>query len=142
MNSIPKRTKVISGVFQIVAVAVLLPAGIMKFMNMPESHFIFESLEMGDFGRILIGIIELSACGLMLTTALPHYGALLALGTMLGAVIAHISALGFSVQGDGGLLVLLLCVESCACVAILFIHRSRLPLIGMVFDESKHPQSP
>ena len=95
--------KKISWIFQIIAAIILISAGWMKFKNGHTDIFIFTQLRMEPFGRYLIGILEMLAGLLLLSKNLITIGAILGFGIMCGAIIAHVSFLGFSVLGDNGL---------------------------------------
>ncbi len=117
----------------------LLSAGILlqtlyfKFTGAPESVFIFSSLGVEPWGRYLSGITELLAATLILIPSTQAFGALLAFGIMVGAVLSHIFILGIAIQGDGGLLFGLgLCV-AISCSAIIAFHRDELTKFAQSF---------
>ena len=116
---------------QVVSAVVLGGAGIMKYLGNSTDHFVFTQLEMEPFGRLLIGSIELLAALSLVTGCAAAPGALLAIATMLGAAIAHVSVLGFEVQGDGGLHILLLSIVLVTSGPVLLARRRELPVIGM-----------
>jgi len=89
---------------QVVVAGMLAMAGGGKLMGDSMSVFIFSEIGMEPTGRLMIGVIELSAAFMLLTKSFSAFGALLALSTMLGALIAHITILGTTVQDDGGML--------------------------------------
>jgi len=60
-------------------------------------------------------------------------GALLALGTISGAIFFHLTKLGIVVQDDGGLLFALAVAVFICSVFLLWLHRRTLPLIGARF---------
>ncbi len=85
---------------------------------------------MEPFGRLLIGSIEPLCAVALATNVLAAPGALLAIGTMLGAVIAHLTVLGAEVQGDGGLHLALFALVVATSGPVLLARRRELPLIG------------
>ena len=115
---------------QFVAACIIGGAGVLKFLGNPTDMLVFATLEMEPFGRYLIGTLELVAGGLLLSSSFAASGALLALGTMIGAAIAHVTVLGFEVQGDGGLHIALLSTVLVSCGSVLLQRRRELPLIG------------
>lgn len=125
-----KTNLAISWIFQIIAAAILLSAAWMKFSGNETVIFVFDELEMGHFGKIVIAIIESSAAVLLLTNNLAHLGAILGFGNMLGAAIAHISVLGIAIRGDEGRLAIFLSVVLLSTLIVIFIRRKSLPLIG------------
>lgn len=101
-----------------------------KFTAAPESVFIFSSIGMEPWGRIGSGIIELIASILILLPRTIWLGALMALGTITGALFFHLTILGVNVQGDNGLLFIMACVVFTASLITLFKERKNIPLIG------------
>ena len=120
-------TKIISWTLRIVAALILLQTLYFKFTGHPDSVAIFEELGMEPTGRILIGVIELIAAILLLVPMSVAYGALLGMGVMAGAIIGHITKLGF--EGDNLSLGILAFVVFFACAGVLFLHREQIPII-------------
>lgn len=104
---------------RIIAAAILLQTLYFKFTGAPESVYIFTTLGAEPMGRIGSGVIELIASILLLIPRTTWIGALLALGTMMGAIASHLFILGIEVQGDGGqLFVLALVVATCSAILL------------------------
>ena len=101
-----------------------------KFSGAAESVYIFEQVGQEPVGRIGSGVVELIACVLLWVPMATPVGALLALGTMSGAIFFHLTKLGIEVQDDGGLLFALALVTWAASAAVLWMHRRALPVIG------------
>jgi uncharacterized membrane protein YphA (DoxX/SURF4 family) len=123
---------ILSWILRIIVAVILAQTLFFKFTGAEESKFIFTQL-MGDneaIGRIGSGIVELLAVILILNPKTVWLGALLAIGTMLGAIFSHLTQLGISVKGDGGLLFGLACTVLVSSLVILYIHRKELPVIG------------
>ena len=116
--------------FQLVAVSILLPVGILKFQGNPVDVYIFTTLEMEPFGRFLIGAIEIGTALLLLTSAFCAVGAIMGIGIMCGAIIAHVTAIGLSVQGDGGTHIVLLASVLLSCSGIAYLRRKEIPIVG------------
>jgi uncharacterized membrane protein YphA (DoxX/SURF4 family) len=115
---------------RLAAAAILLQTLFFKFSAAPESVYIFTKIGLEPWGRIGSGVAELIAAILILIPATTWVGAGLALAVMAGAIFSHLTVLGVSVMGDGGLLFgLALAVAACSAV-LLFLQRRRLPLIG------------
>ena len=95
---------------RVIIAAILLQTLYFKFTGAPESVYIFETVGMEPWGRIGSGVVELIAASLLFVTPLRWLGALLALGTMSGALFFHLTKLGIEVQGVGGFLFILACV--------------------------------
>jgi putative oxidoreductase len=119
-------------VLQAVVAVILLQTLFFKFTGAEESRYIFTTLlgEQEALGRIGSGIVELVAAVLILIPRTAALGALLALGTISGAIFSHLTKLGLVVKDDGGLLFALALVVFAASAAILLIRRHQLPLVG------------
>ncbi len=111
---------------RIVAALILLQTLFFKFSASPESVYIFSQVHIEPWGRIGIGILELIASILLLIPRTSVFGALLALGLMVGAIITHIFIIGIEVMGDGGLLFIYSLVVLLASAYILWSRRDRL----------------
>ena len=88
---------------------------------------LFTELGMEPQGRIIIGVIELTA-GALLLSPQAATGALLAVGVMCGAIIAHLTVLGIDLKHSGLLLTVLL-----SSLIVLYVRRRDLPIIGSTF---------
>jgi putative oxidoreductase len=121
---------------RLVAAVILLQTLFFKFTGAPESVYIFtkvgefSGLPMEPFGRIGSGMVELIAAILLLIPRTSAVGALVALGTMAGAIVSHLVILGIEVQGDGGLLFALAVIVAVSSTIIALVERKNIPLIG------------
>lgn len=116
--------KILNWTLRIIAAAILLQTLYFKFTAAPESVYIFTTLGAEPMGRIGSGVIELIASILLLIPRTTWLGALLALGTMMGAIASHLFILGIEVQGDGGQLFILALVVA-TCSAILLFPKAK-----------------
>jgi len=116
-----------------VAAGILLPMGFQKLLGGEMSQMLFGTLGMEPHGRVLVGLIEMTAA-LLLLSRHKAAGALLAVGIMLGAIIAHATVLGVDVGGDGGRLVMMLGVVLLSSATVLVVRRRELPLVGSTLD--------
>jgi uncharacterized membrane protein YphA (DoxX/SURF4 family) len=115
-----KYSNILLWVCRLLAAIIMLQTLYFKFSAAEESVYIFSQLGIEPWGRIGSGIVELIAALLILYPPLTVYGAVLALGTMSGAIAAHIFKLGISVQGDGGqLFIYALLVFMCSLVLLV-----------------------
>ena len=119
-----------SWVLRIPAAFILLQTLFFKFTGAAESIHIFTTVGQEPWGRYGSGVVELVASILLFVPGLTAVGALLALGTMSGAIFFHLTVLGIDVQGDGGLLFSLAVVVWLCCAGIAWIHRRSIPIIG------------
>ncbi|MBW2380342.1 MAG: DoxX family protein, partial [Deltaproteobacteria bacterium] len=111
--------------------AILLPVGYSKLAAGGMDVMLFERLGMEPQGRIIIGLLEIIA-GLLMLSPQAASGALLAVGIMFGAIIAHATVLGVDV-GDGGRHVAMLAFVLVSSVLVLYARRRDLPIIGKSF---------
>jgi uncharacterized membrane protein YphA (DoxX/SURF4 family) len=87
---------------------------------------------MEPWGRIGSGIVELLAAILLFIPAATWLGAILALGSMTGAIFFHLTKLGIEVMDDGGLLFMLACIVFIFSASILWFQRKKIPILNKV----------
>lgn len=133
MKNLSRNQKVISWVFQIAIAVILVWMGYLKVSGNEVSVFMFN--ELGIPGtRVIIGIIEIFTALFLISSNLSPVGAIVAFGTMIGALIAHTFVLGIDIAGDEGSTFLLLFVVMILSLSIMWIRRKELPLIGHTFE--------
>lgn len=128
-----KGLLIISWILRIVVAIILLQTLFFKFTGAEESKYIFSTLMGAEnewIGRIGSGVVELIVTILILYPSTTWLGALLALGTMSGAIMSHLTQLGIIVKDDGGLLFGLAIVVFVSSAILLIIHRKAVPLVG------------
>lgn len=119
-------------VLRIVPAVIIGRAALMKLMADPNAASLFRALDMEPGGRILIGVIELVAVVLLLSSRVSAWGGLLGLGVMCGAVIAHTTVIGF--DKHLGMLFGLAIVSTVACGLLLYRLRHQVPFVKSMFD--------
>ncbi|MGB3080937.1 MAG: DoxX family protein [Saprospiraceae bacterium] len=119
---------------KLVVAVILLQTLFFKFTGAAESKYIFETVGMEPWGRIGSGIVELIAAILILMPRTSWIGAILALGTVSGAIFFHLTKLGIVVMDDGGLLFILACVVFLFSLIILWIDRQNVPVLNKLFS--------
>lgn len=107
-------------IIKLVAVVILVQTLYFKFTGAEESIYIFTTLGIEPFGRIGSGIVELIASILILFPRTTLLGALLGLGTMLGAIFSHLFILGIEVKNDGGTLFILAIITFLCCLLLIY----------------------
>lgn len=130
-----KTQTIISWALQIIVAAILFQTLFFKFTGAEESKYIFMRLGAEPWGRIASGVVELIAVILLLIPRTVPFGAILAFGTIAGAIMSHLTKLGIVVKNsdgtsDGGFLFMLACVVFISSAIILFLHRHEIPIIG------------
>ncbi|WP_284651667.1 DoxX family membrane protein [Flavobacterium terrisoli] len=121
------KNPIILWIVKLVAVVILVQTLYFKFTGAEESVYIFQTLGIEPFGRIGSGVVELIASILILIPRTTLLGALLGMGTMLGAIFSHIFVLGIEVQNDGGTLFILAVITLASCLLLVFAERNRIP---------------
>jgi hypothetical protein len=103
-----------------------------KFTYAPETQYIFADRG-GRPAATFVGVVELICVALLLFPRTAVWGAGLAMATITGALLTHLTSLGVVVvnpatgEGDGGLLFSLAVIVFLGSLAILVIHRRQLP---------------
>jgi hypothetical protein len=114
-------------IIKLTAAVILLQTLFFKFSGANESIYIFQTLGIEPYGRIGSGVVELIASILILIPRTTLLGALLGMGTMLGAIFSHLFVLGIEVQNDGGTLFLLAVITLSCCLFLVFAQRNKIP---------------
>ena len=131
--SLTKSHNILSWILQIIVAVILFQTLFFKFTGAEESKYIFSTLGLEPWGRIGSGIVELIAVILLLIPSTVTIGAILAMGTIAGAIFSHLTRLGIVVKDDGGLLFGLAVAVFVLSALILFVRRSEIPVIGCRF---------
>lgn len=124
-----KTQTILYNIARVAVAIILLQTLYFKFTAAPESVYIFTTAGIEPYGRIGSGIVELIASILLFVPGLNWLGALLALGTMSGAIATHLTILGIEVMGDGGTLFYLACIVFLCSAFIAWIQRKTIPVI-------------
>jgi putative oxidoreductase len=110
-------------------VAVMVFVSYLKLTGNAADIALFTELGMEPYGRVAIGLIE-GACALLMLSHYAAVGGVLTSAVMTGAVIAHVTKLGIIVDGDGGKHVMLLAAVMLCSLAVAYVRRRELPLVG------------
>ena len=113
---------------RLLAAAILAMAAYQKLVGAPVEMALFTELGMEPTGRLLIGVIEAS-CALLLLSPYSAVGAVLSSAVMTGALIAHATKIGFTIDGDPSIMAAWAVVMTCSLL-VVYVRRSELPLIG------------
>lgn len=130
--SLSKGLSITSWILQLVAAVILFQTLFFKFTGAKESIYIFSTVGMEPWGRIGSGVVELIASILLVIPATVTVGAIIALVTISGAIFFHLTKLGIALPAvnDRGELFTLAVVVFLVSLAILFIRRAEIPIIG------------
>jgi len=118
--------KIFVWVLRLIAAYILLQTLGHKFGGSEESKYIFTTVGMEPWGRYGSGIVELNASILLIIPRTVAFGALLAIGTMSGAIFFHLTKLGIVVMSDGGQLFYMALIVWIACAILLWIYKSQI----------------
>ena len=128
-DTLPQTQRIASWVCCLIAAGIMLETLPFKFTGAAESVYIFSKMGTDPWMRWTQGIWELLASICLLTPRLRWAGGVLATSAMAAAVLSHLTWLGFSVQGDHGLL-FAMAVSSFVCAfTVLILHRHSIPFI-------------
>ena len=127
-----KGLSITSWILQLVAAVILFQTLFFKFTGAKESIYIFSTVGMEPWGRIRSGVVELIASILLVIPATVTIGAIISLATISGAIFFHLTKLGIALPAvnDRGELFALAVVVFVVSLAILFIRRAEIPIIG------------
>lgn len=114
---------------RLLSTIILLQTLFFKFSGAQESVYIFSQLGVEPVGRIGSGIIELIASILILIPKTTFYGAIIALGIMMGAILSHLLILGIEINEDGGVLFIYACLVTISVIYLLFQHKNEFTLL-------------
>jgi len=129
-TSLSQPLLVASWLARIAVAVILIQTLFFKFTGAPESVYIFTTVGQEPWGRYGSGVVELVASVLLFVPGAVGVGALLAPGTISGAIFFHLTKLGIVVHDDGGLLFALALVVFAGTAFLLWLYRRTLPLVG------------
>jgi hypothetical protein len=129
MNACKTKT-LLSWTFQLLAGAILFQTLFFKFTAAEESVYIFTTLGIEPWGRVVSGMAELLAVVLLLVPKTVTLGALLSLGVISGALVSHLTKLGIVVKDDGGLLFGLAVTVFISSLIVLILRRQQIPIVS------------
>ena len=121
------KNPIFTWIVKLIAVVILVQTLYFKFTGADESIYIFSTLGVEPFGRIGSGIVELIASILILIPRTTLLGAMMGLGTMLGAIFSHLFVLGIVVKNDGGELFILAIITLLCCSILVFQNKNKIP---------------
>ena len=118
--------KIFIWILRITVAIILLQTLYFKFTGAPESIYIFETLGIEPYGRIGSGIVELIASILILIPRTTLVGAIIGLGTITGAILAHLTKLGIEVNNDGGTLFTMAIIVFISCSILIYVNKDKI----------------
>lgn len=121
----------INQALKIIVAVILLQTLFFKFTASEESVYIFPKLGVEPYGRIGSGILELIASILLFIDKMKFYGALMAVGTMFGAILSHLLVLGIEVNNDHGTLFALALVTFVSSSILAYRHKKDINFLPL-----------
>ena len=88
---------------RLIVAAILIQTLRFKFTAHPDSVYIFQTVGLEPYGRIVIGVLELIAGILLLIPKTIWLGATLTIGVIGSAIFMHLTKLGIEINNDGGI---------------------------------------
>lgn len=148
-NAISKPLTIVSWILQVGVAFTLGQTLFFKFTGSPESVAMFELLGAEPFGRYAAGSLELIAVVLLLIPRTAAVGATVSLVAITGAIGAHLTKLGISIDAEalgnpaleplnGPSLFGMAIGVLVASLVILFIRRRSIPIVGAMLTGSGH----
>lgn len=123
---------------QIIVILILAYPAWSKLTGTPEEVALFTQLGMEPAGRYIIGFLEALAIVLLLIPSSVTWGAILTLGLMCGAFIAHATRIGFG--GDIITSSIFLGATFLSALGILILRNRELAFLRDAFARSTTPE--
>ena len=120
--------KYIPYALRLIVAIILIQTLRFKFTAHPDSVYIFKTVGLEPYGRILTGIAELIAGILLLIPKTVWIGALLTIGIIGGAILMHLTKLGIEINNDHGTLFITAIATFVLSILIVYIYRKDIPL--------------
>tara|TARA_R110002072_G_scaffold117794_1_gene248919 strand:+ start:790 stop:1248 length:459 start_codon:yes stop_codon:yes gene_type:complete len=148
-QSLTKPLLITSWILQVVVAFILGQTLFFKLTGAPETVALFEVLGAEPMGRIATAIAELVCVVLLLVPKTSVLGAIGSVGVISGAIMAHLTKLGVSIDPvalgnenlaplEGPSLFIMAVVVFVSSLVIIAIRRTQIPIIGSKFTNTKH----
>ena len=136
-----KPLVIVSWILQIVAAAILGQTLFFKLTGAPETKALFDVLGAEPLGRYAAAAGELLAVVLLLIPRTAVIGAIVSVGVISGAIMAHLTKLGVSIDPAkladprleplaGPSLFVMAVIVLLASLGVIVIRRGQIPVIG------------
>jgi hypothetical protein len=126
-DTLTRGQRIASWICCLIAAGIMLETLFFKFTGAPESVYIFSKMGTEPWMRWVQGFWELFAAIGLLIPALRWAGGILTTGAMGAAILSHLTWLGFSIQGDHGLLFCMALVTFTCGLTVTILHRFEIP---------------
>ncbi len=147
-QSLTKPLLITSWILQVIVAFILGQTLFFKLTGAPETVALFEVLGAEPMGRIATAIAELVCVVLLLVPKTSVLGAIGSVGVISGAIMAHLTKLGVSIDPvalgnenlaplEGPSLFIMAVVVFISSLVIITIRRTQIPFIGSKFTNTK-----
>jgi uncharacterized membrane protein YphA (DoxX/SURF4 family) len=126
-DTLTRKQHTVTWICSLIAAGIMIETLFFKFTGAPESVYIFKKMGTEPWMRWVQGIWELLASIGLLWPRMRWAGGILTVGAMSAAILSHLTWLGFSVQGDYGLLFSMAIVTFTGGFTVMMIHRHSIP---------------
>jgi len=126
-DTFTRSQKTIIWICSLVAAGIMIETLFFKFTGAAESKYIFSRMGTEPWMRWVQGLWELAASIGLLLPRLRWAGGILTTGAMTAAILSHMTWLGYSIQGDHGLLFSMALVTFTCGVTVLWMYRHHIP---------------
>ncbi|MDF1869826.1 MAG: DoxX family protein [Phycisphaerales bacterium] len=148
-QSLPKPLLITSWILQVIVAFILGQTLFFKLTGAPETVALFEVLGAEPMGRIATAIAELVCVVLLLVPKTSVLGAIGSVGVISGAIMAHLTKLGVSIDPvalgnenlaplEGPSLFIMAVIVFISSLVIITIRRTQIPVIGSKFTSTQH----
>lgn len=127
VDTLTRKQHVITWICSLVAAGIMIETLFFKFTGAAESKYIFSKMGTEPWMRWAQGVWELLASIGLLWPRMRWAGGVLTVGAMSAAILSHLTWLGFSVQGDYGLLFSMAIVTFTSGFTVMMVHRHMIP---------------
>ena len=126
-ETLTRRQQIICWVCCLIAAGIMIETLFYKFTGAAESKYIFQKMGTEPWMRWVQGLWELAASIGLLLPRLKWAGGILTTGAMLAAILSHMTWLGYSIQGDHGLLFCMALVTFTCGITVMWTYRHHIP---------------
>jgi len=127
VETLTPRQRIICLICCLIAAGIMIETLFFKFTGAAESKYIFSKMGTEPWMRWVQGLWELTASIGLLVPRLRWAGGVLTTGAMLAAILSHMTWLGYSIQGDHGLLFSMALVTLTCGFTVMWTYRHHIP---------------
>lgn len=126
-DTLTRNQRIVSWVCCLIAAGIMIETLFFKFTGAAESVYIFKRMGTEPWMRWVQGFWELLASVGLLLPGLRWAGGILTTGAMTAAILSHMTWLGYSIQGDHGLLFGMALVTFTCGFTVMWTYRHHIP---------------